>query len=186
MIILSRPPTWPPCHVVKPRIAQKNQKIVIPPYQNSCLALRPEGLNKRNFIEVQGLINFFFLLFFKASKLSILLRRFSPSNHVAYATCTSPIMQLISPSSPTPKILHKHCFQFLLGRLSYPGEIKNICGRFFFGGGGGGVQIRCIMGNVKVANRLPYPGHTTVFVPRACRFFSAEWLWQRCLAGKDV
>ena len=56
----------------------------------------------------------------------------------------------------------------------------------FFFGGGGGVQIRCIMGNVKVANRLPYPGHTTVFVPRACRFFSAEWLWQRCLAGKDV
>ena len=64
--------------------------------------------------------------------------------------------------------------------------MKNICGRFFFWGGGGGVQIRCIMGNVKVANRLPYPGHTTVFVPRACRFFSAERLWQRCLAGKDV
>ena len=55
-----------------------------------------------------------------------------------------------------------------------------------FGGGGGGGQIRCIMGNVEVANRLLYPGHTTVFVPRACRFFSAEWLWQRCLAGKDV
>ena len=24
-----------------------------------------------------------------------------------------------------PKILHKHCYQFLLGRLLYPGEIKN-------------------------------------------------------------
>ena len=23
------------------------------------------------------------------------------------------------------KILHKHCFQFLLGRLYYPGELKN-------------------------------------------------------------
>ena len=28
--------------------------------------------------------------------------------------------------APThPKILHKHCLQFLLGRLQYPGEMKN-------------------------------------------------------------
>ena len=24
-----------------------------------------------------------------------------------------------------PKILHKHCFQFLVGRLKHPGELKN-------------------------------------------------------------
>ena len=37
-----------------------------------------------------------------------------------------------------PKILHKHCFQFLLGRLCYPGEVKNK--RYAkFGGGGVGV-----------------------------------------------
>ena len=39
-------------------------------------------------------------------------------NHGIYATCTSPIMHLFC-----PQILH--CFQFLLGRLWYPGEIKN-------------------------------------------------------------
>ena len=50
-----------------------------------------------------GINYLFFLPFFKASKLSILLQRFSPSNHVAYATCTSPIMQLISPSPPHPQ-----------------------------------------------------------------------------------
>ena len=36
-----------------------------------------------------------------------------------------------------PKILHKHCFKFLLGRLYVPGEIENnayanIIKRFFF------------------------------------------------------
>ena len=38
-----------------------------------------------------------------------------------FATCTSPIMHLNCP----PKILHKHCFQFPLGRLLYPVELKN-------------------------------------------------------------
>ena len=42
-------------------------------------------------------------------------------------------MHFISPI----KILHKHCFQFLLGRLQYPGEMKNK-GYAKFGGGGGG------------------------------------------------
>ena len=37
-----------------------------------------------------------------------------------------------------PKILHKHCFQFLLGRLWYPGEMKNKgYARIGVGGGGG-------------------------------------------------
>ena len=47
-----------------------------------------------------------------------------------------------------PKILHKHCFLFLLGR---PGEIKNK-GYAKFGGGGEWGEIRCIVGNVRVAN----------------------------------
>ena len=49
-----------------------------------------------------------------------------------------------------PKILRKHRFQFLLGRLKYPGEMKSKS-YAKFGGGGGGGQIRCIMGDVQVA-----------------------------------
>ena len=49
----------------------------------------------------------------------------------------------------SPNILHKHCFQFLLGRLLYPGEMKNK-GYAKIGRGRG--QIRCIMGNVEVAS----------------------------------
>ena len=37
-----------------------------------------------------------------------------------------------------PKILHKHCFQFLLGRLLWTGEMKNKGYAIFFLGGGGG------------------------------------------------
>ena len=37
-----------------------------------------------------------------------------------------------------PKILQKRCFQFLLGRLQYPGEMKNKVYAKFMGGGGGG------------------------------------------------
>ena len=44
------------------------------------------------------------------------------------------------------QILHKHCFQFLLGRLLYPGEMKNK------GWGGGGPNKRCIKGDVEVVN----------------------------------
>ena len=38
-----------------------------------------------------------------------------------------------------PKIFQKHCFQFLLGRLQYPEEMKNkgYAKMFFFWGGGG-------------------------------------------------
>ena len=47
-----------------------------------------------------------------------------------------------------PNILHKHCFQCLLGR---PGEMKKKMVMQNLGGGGGG-QIRYIMRNVRVAN----------------------------------
>ena len=36
-----------------------------------------------------------------------------------------------------PKILRKHRFQFLLGRLKYPGEMKSKSYAKFGGGGGG-------------------------------------------------
>ena len=43
-----------------------------------------------------------------------------------YATCTSPVIHLICPLPLPPfKTLHKHRFQFLFGRLSYPREMKN-------------------------------------------------------------
>ena len=52
--------------------------------------------------------------------------------------------------------LRKHCFQFLLGKLQYPEEIKNkvFVIVFFCGGGGGegGEQTRCIMGDVLRTN----------------------------------
>ena len=51
-----------------------------------------------------------------------------------------------------PRILHKHCFQFLFGRLWYPEEMKNKGYAIFFFFGGGGEQISCIMGNVEVMN----------------------------------
>ena len=46
---------------------------------------------------------------------------------------------LISHNAPylPPKILHKHCFQLLLGRLKYLVEVKNK-GYAKFGGGEGG------------------------------------------------
>ena len=43
-------------------------------------------------------------------------------NKPLYATCTSPKMHLVNLA---PKILHKHCFQFLLERVQYPGDLKN-------------------------------------------------------------
>ena len=58
-----------------------------------------------------------------------------------------------------PKILRKHCFQFLLGRLQYPGEMKNK-GYAKFGG-----QIICIMGNVEVANWNNEKRYSYVCVP---------------------
>ena len=46
-----------------------------------------------------------------------------------------------------PKILRQHGFQFLLGRLLYPGEMKNKGYAKFWG------EIRCIMGDGQVVNR---------------------------------
>ena len=71
--------------------------------------------------------------------------RYEELTRQVFATSAFPIMHLVSP----PKILHKYCFQFLLGRLQYPGEMKNKDYAEFGGGGGG--KIRCIMGNVEVA-----------------------------------
>ena len=50
-----------------------------------------------------------------------------------------------------PKILHKHCFQFLLGRLQYPGETKNKgYAEIWSGVGGGGANMvhygKCVSG----------------------------------------
>ena len=54
-----------------------------------------------------------------------------------------------------PKILLKHCFKFLLGRLlkllPYPGKMKKKGYATFLGGGG---QIRFIMGDMQVAYRV--------------------------------
>ena len=56
------------------------------------------------------------------------------------------------PPPPKKKKLYKpHSFQFLLGRLEYPGEMKNKRYAKFLGVGG---QIRCIMRDVQVANSL--------------------------------
>ena len=48
-----------------------------------------------------------------------------------------------------PKILQKHCFQFLLGMIINPREIEN--NAYVFWGGAGG-QTKCIMGNSKIPN----------------------------------
>ena len=60
------------------------------------------------------------------------------------------------------KILHALCFSFLLGIIPVPRETEKhcLCEQFLFwqgGGGGGGFgsgggQIRCIMGDLHVAN----------------------------------
>ena len=51
-----------------------------------------------------------------------------------------------------PKILHKRCFQFPLGPLEYPGEMKNKGYAKFWG------QIRCFMGDGQLAYILFSPG----------------------------
>ena len=67
-----------------------------------------------------------FVLFPKPrNQVRILIRHFHISHNVPYLP---------------PKILHKHCFQFLFEVIQNLG-----------GGGGGGRQIRCIMENVEVA-----------------------------------
>ena len=59
-----------------------------------------------------------------------------------------PLFSLPPPQKKT--ILHNHCFSFLFGITVVPRETENNAYAKFGGGGGG--QIRCIMGNVQVAN----------------------------------
>ena len=63
-----------------------------------------------------------------------------------YATSTFPIMHFICPlPSPAKNMLHNLCFSFLLGITAVPREIENNAYAKFE------EQIRCIMGDVKVA-----------------------------------
>ena len=41
-----------------------------------------------------------------------------------FVICISPIIHLVAPPAPPLKKWLKHCPQFLLGRLKYPGGIK--------------------------------------------------------------
>ena len=61
-------------------------------------------------------------------------------NPSQYPLHTFPIMHLICP----PNNLHKYRFQFVLGQLLYPGEIKNKGYAICF------ALCRCIMRNVQV------------------------------------
>ena len=74
------------------------------------------------------------------------LRRLHESRHLTF---TRPELVHISHNAPylPPNILHKHCFQFLLGRLQYPGETEKqrLCK---IGGGGGANNVD--MGNMEV------------------------------------
>ena len=65
-------------------------------------------------------------------------------------------MHFISPI----KILHKHCFQFLLGQLQYPGEMKNKGYAKFGGGWGGANEVhygKCGSGILVDYQTHPYP-----------------------------
>ena len=64
-----------------------------------------------------------------------------PSTHIQYFRIAHNALCL------PPKILHKHCFQFLLGRLYVPREIYNNTYANFGG------QTKFIMGNSKITNR---------------------------------
>ena len=57
-------------------------------------------------------------------------------------------MHLFAPPTPPPKILNNLCFSFLLGIATVSREIENNAYAKFRGGG----QVRCIMGDVQVAN----------------------------------
>ena len=48
-------------------------------------------------------------------------------------------MHLVPP--PAKKRLHNHCFQFLMGIIDIPREIKDNCYAKFRGGGGGGKGV---------------------------------------------
>ena len=66
-------------------------------------------------------------------------------NNILLCVLSKTIFRLLHISQNGPclprKILQKDCFQFLLGQLLYPGEMKNKSyATFGVGGGGGGVK----------------------------------------------
>ena len=84
-----------------------------------------------------------------------------------FSTCKSPIMQLI---------LHKHCFQFLLGRLAatvaYPGEMKNK-GYAKFWGSNKVHYGRCAIS--ECGSRVVYPMINRLVYPALSRFETRQW-----------
>ena len=59
----------------------------------------------------------------------------------------TPLAHLHNAPYLPPKLLHKHGFQIVLGRLQYPGEMKNKVLRKLFWGGGNKVHYgRCASG----------------------------------------
>ena len=77
-------------------------------------------------------------------------------NNILLCVLSKTIFRLlhISQNGPClpPKILQKDCFQFLLGQLLYPGEMKNKSYATF--GLGGGRQTRCVIGDAQMESRL--------------------------------
>ena len=113
-------------------------------YQNVWRALSYDNLHKlHNYLQKSN--GHSYVKFFRQQ-----IRHFHVSHNALYLPPTTP--------PPTPNFAYP-LFPFLLGITTVPREIENNAYAFFFffwggGGGGGGGQIRCIMGNVEVANSL--------------------------------
>ena len=80
-------------------------------------------------------------------------------NNILLCVLSKTIFRLLHISQNGPclprKILQKDCFQFLLGQLLYPGEMKNKSyATFGVVGGGGGRQTRCVIGDAQMESRL--------------------------------
>ena len=74
----------------------------------------------------------------------------SMSSFHIFSTCTNPIIHLF-----TPKILHNHCLQFLLGRMKMSQrKSKTMPMQFFLGGGGRGDVEAVYYDIVQVENFL--------------------------------
>ena len=70
-------------------------------------------------------------------------------------------MHIVYPPHPPPQTLHNHCLGFLLGQLSYPGEIGNNGYAKFGGGGGGGNKKHydlCESSELKIGQEVQYTG----------------------------
>lgn len=70
----------------------------------------------------------------------------------AFTIFTETKMHVVQP----PKILHDHCFQFLLGIKAVQTEIEDNGYANLIRGGGGGT--RCIMVSVKIVNCVFFSG----------------------------